>query len=397
MKKENLLLYLLACINFTNIMDVMIIMPLGNQLMNMFDINPQQFSIIVSTYNISAFASGLVAAAYIDRFDRKQALLFVYGGFTIGTMACALAPSYVFLLTARSLTGVFGGVISALVLSIVSDLFTYERRGRAMGILTSAFSAAAVLGVPFGLFLASRFSWHAPFWAIAAMGAVLWGLLFTHMPSMQQHVQQGNIRTHPREVFRRIRKDNNQLYALLLTFTMVLGHFMVIPFIAPFMERNVGFTTDQITWIYMIGGGLTVFSAPLVGKITDKNGALRVFTALMILSFIPVLILTHMGITPIAWALVVTSMFFVFGSGRMIPAQTMITAAVTPEQRGSFMSIRSSVLQLASGIASFCGGLIIIEEAGGTLGRYSLVGFISIAISAITLIIAPRLRVVKGN
>jgi len=395
MKKEQILLFLLAGINFTNIMDVMIIMPLGNQLMNMFDINPQQFSFIVASYNISAFASGLVAAVFIDRFDRKKALLLVYSGFTFGTIACAMAPSYLFLLLARSITGMFGGIIGAMVLSIVSDVFSYEKRGKAMGILTSAFSAASVLGVPFGLFMASRYSWHAPFWVIGGLGMILLSLLSYHMPAMDQHVGDKSARKNPIQVFKRIGGDTNQLLALGLTFIMVLGHFMVIPFIAPYMERNVGFTEDQVTLIYLIGGGFTIFSAPFIGRITDRKGALKVFTALLIISFVPILMLTHLGAIHIALALAVTSLFFVFGSGRMIPAQTMITAAVNTEQRGSFMSVRSSVLQLAAGLASFMGGFIVVEQAGGFLGQYNILGYLSIGISALTLLLAPRLKIIK--
>ncbi len=397
MKKENILLYLLASVNFTNIMDVMIVMPLGNQLMETFKINPQQFSLIISSYSFSAFFAGLVAAVFIDHFDRKKAILFIYAGFFLGTMACALAPSYIFLLIARGTTGLFGGIIGALVLAIVSDLFSYERRGKAMGVLMSAFSAASILGVPLGLFFASRYSWHAPFWIIGGLGGILWVVLLFNMQSMDSHLSTKKSRPSFFEVFGTIGKDRNQVNALILTFILILGHFFIIPFIAPFMERNIGFSPDQITLIYMIGGGLTVFSAPLVGRLTDMQGPLRMYQIILWVSFIPVIWLTHLQTESLALGLLVTSLFFVLASGRMIPAQTMVTGSVSPEHRGSFMSIRSSLIQLGAGISSFIGGFIVVELDSGKLAQYNYLGYLSVAICLLTLIYAPKLVVAKGN
>ncbi|MEM6628379.1 MAG: MFS transporter [Bacteroidota bacterium] len=397
MKRENVLLYLLATVNFTNIMDVMIIMPLGNQLMNTFSINPQQFSLIVSVYSFSAFFSGLIAASYVDRFDRKSAILFVYAGFALGTIACALAPSYLFLLIARSLTGLFGGIIGALVLAIVSDLFSYERRGKAMGILISAFSAASVLGVPMGLFFASRFSWHAPFWIIGGLGTLLWVVLALNLKPMRAHIDEERAPKSPLKVFYQIVQDSNQVNALVLTFILILGHFFIIPFIAPYMERNIGFTPDQITLVYVIGGLLTVFSSPLIGRLTDRFGALRMYFMILGISFIPVILITHLQTESIILAISITSTFFVFGSGRMIPAQTMVTAAVSPEHRGSFMSFRSSILQLGAGIASIVGGLIVVESESGLLEQYTYLGYLSVAFCLLTVFFAPKLKVARGN
>ena len=180
-KEERIILLLLASVNFTHIMDFMIMMPLGNFLMPHFNISAQQFSFLVAAYTFSAAAASFFAASLVDKFDRKNLLLFAYGGFLLCTLLCAVSVTYEMLLSARIAAGVFGGLIGAQVLSIVADLVPFERRGRAMGMIMAAFSAASVFGVPFGLYLSKFFSWHAPFYFVVAMGAALMPLLVKAM------------------------------------------------------------------------------------------------------------------------------------------------------------------------------------------------------------------------
>lgn len=399
MKREQILLYLLALINFNHIVDFMIMMPLGDVLMKLFEITPRQFSLVISSYTISAGISGFFSAFIIDRFDRKSALLFSSLGFALGTIACALATNYYTLLIARSVTGIFGGVVGGLVLAVVSDLFTYEKRGAAMGVVTAAFSLASVLGVPIGLFLAAKISWHAPFWMVGILGLLTTVAIQWIMPAMSHHFQYAGAKATPLEVLQNIVRDENQLYALLLTFIIVLGHFLVIPFFAPYLTRNIGFTQEEVTYIYLVGGACTIISSPLVGKATDKRGGVWVFTLLLFISFIPVIWITHMQPMPIPWVLFVSGLFFVFASGRMIPLQTMVSAVVSPAKRASFMSVRSSVQSLATALASIAAGLIVQETHDGTrsLQGYNYIGYLAILISLTTLIWIPRLKVAQGN
>ncbi|RLD21286.1 MAG: MFS transporter, partial [Bacteroidetes bacterium] len=266
---ERIVVVILAAINFTHIMDSMIMMPLGDVFMKLFEINPQEFSLLVSAYAIGAFCSSIVAVFYLDVFDRRKALIFIYTGFSIGTILCGFAPSYFFLLGIRFLTGLFGGVIGAMALSIVSDVFQFERRGKAIGFLMAGFSAAAALGVPTGLFLADMFSWRMPFFFIGSMGLILLMLILWKFPSLQGHLEAVDSDRSFKNVFGAIFLDKNQVNALVLGFVLVLGHFLIIPFLAPYMTRNVGFTQGQITYIYFLGGLATVFSSPLIGKLTD--------------------------------------------------------------------------------------------------------------------------------
>ncbi len=394
MNKERILLLILACINFTHIIDFIIMMPLGTYLMALLKINPQQFSLIVSAYTFSAGISGFISAFFVDRFDRKIVLLLGYIGFIAGTFACAFAPSYEWLLAARILAGSFGGLIGAQVLSIVGDAIPFERRGAAMGTLMAAFSVASVVGIPAGLYLAAELSWHAPFIAIGLIGLIIIPLTYFYIPSMRGHIQQQANRPSPFSVITNIVKDANQQRGLLLMVILQLGHFSIIPFIAPYMVSNVGFTEHQVSYIYLVGGALTFFTSPIIGKLADKYGKYTILSIFIVLSAIPVFLITHMPAIPFYYVLIVTAFFFIFSGGRMIPAQAMITSVVTPQQRGGFMSINSSVQQLASGFAAMLAGAIVTTSANGQLQNYNYVGIIGISISLFSIAVARKLKTV---
>jgi MFS transporter, DHA1 family, inner membrane transport protein len=392
MNKEKVIVFLLACVNFTHIMDFMIMMPLSPQLMRIFQISPQEFGILVSTYTISAGITGFFAAFFVDRYDRKQVLLISYVGFVVGTFACAFAPTYSFLLMARVVAGAFGGLIGAQVFSIIGDLIPFERRGSAMGNMSSAFSVASVIGIPFGNYIATEWSWHAPFFIIASLGALVIPFIFTYLPIMSGHIQKTQ-NYRPFSVIENILADKNQQVGLLFGVVLMIGHFSIIPFISPYMVANVGFTEKDLTYIYFVGGTLTFFSSPFIGRFADKYGKLRIFTIFGFLALLPIFLITNMPRVPVYLALVATAMFFVFASSRFIPANAMITSLVSPQQRGGFMSISASLQQLASGIASFVAGLVITKSATGELLYYNYVGYAAILVSISCIFIAQRLKI----
>ncbi len=389
-QKEKILLFLLAAINFTHILDFMIMMPLNPQLSVIFNINQQQFSLLVSAYTFSAFFSGIIAAFFVDGFDRKKVLLFGYAGFILGTLGCALSPSYEILLVARIVAGLFGGLISAQVLSIVGDNFSYERRATAMSFLTTAFSVASVVGVPLGLYLATLTSWHAPFLLVACAGVVIFVMVIKYVPSMAGHLTAA--KRKPTDAFVNVYKSKNQQRALLLSIVMMIGHFSIIPFIAKYLVTNVGFTNYDVSLVYLIGGGATIFTAPLVGMIADKKGKFPVFAVMCCLCLIPVFLITNMPPVSIYLALAITTIFFIFVSGRMIPMQAMVTSVVSPQQRGGFMSINSSLIQLGSGLAAVIAGSIISETPDHKLIHYDYVGYMGMAATIICIFIARKLK-----
>ncbi len=391
------MLFLLAAVNFTHILDLMIVMPLGDALMKEFSISPGQFSAIVSAYMVSAGIFGFIASASIDRFGRKRALLTLYAGFILGTFLVALSTSFIQIIISRAITGAFGGLIGALVLSIASDMYKYKQRGKAIGLITSSFSVASVVGVPLGLYIASKTHWWAPFVVVAALAVVVWLIIFFTFPSLTDHVDE---RAEKKSPFRHLANtvgDVNQLRALSMGFFIVLGQFLIIPFIAPSMIRNVGFNQETVALVYFFGGMATMFSSPAVGRLTDRYSALRIFRFMMPISFVVVLVLTSLGEVPIWVALVVTTTLFISFNGRMVPAQTMATASVSPEKRGGFMSLKTALQQLAAAAASLISGLIILETDDGKLENFAIIGIMSVCITGVSLFIAPKLKVASGN
>jgi predicted MFS family arabinose efflux permease len=391
-KKERIIIFLLACLNFTHIMDFMIMMPLGNFLMPHFKITPQQFSIVVAAYTFSAGISGFLAAFFVDRFDRKKLLMWAYVGFLIGTLCCGFAPSYILLLAARIVAGIFGGMIGAQVLSIIADLIPYERRASAMGMAMAAFSMASVFGVPFALYLANHFSWHAPFFLVAGIGAMLIPFLLKYIPRMTGHIHSGNGRISPLELLKGIGTDKNQLLALTLSACLMMGHFMIIPFLNPFMEFNMGFSKTETPMVYFVGGALTLVTSPIIGRISDKFGKFRVFAWLVSVAVFPIAFITNMPHIPFYYVLCVTGFWFIVSAGRSIPAQAMISNVVPPERRGSFMSFNSSVQQIFVGLASVIVGAIVTNTPDGKIEHYNVTGYLSIAIILSSLIVAYQLN-----
>lgn len=393
--KERLLLFILAAVNFTHIMDFMIMMPLGPQFMKIFSITPQQFGFAVSAYSITAGLSGFLSAFFVDRYDRKRVLLFAYIGFILGTLSCAIAPDYYSLVGARVLAGFFGGMIGAQVLSIVSDVFSYERRASAMGVLMTAFSLASVAGVPAGLWLASHYSWHMPFLAIGFLGIVIAIAIFWYVPAVNEHLEKA-VRVQPFQVLNTIFKSPNQMKALSLTIVLMMGHFSIIPFIAPSLVGNVGFAQDQLFLIYLVGGAFTIFTAPLVGKLADAKGKYLVFVVFAVASLLPVWLLTNLTVVPLWVVLTIAALFFITVNGRMIPTQAMVSGVVHPQQRGGFMSINSSVQQLSTGVAANIAGWMVVEGPGGQILHYDRVGYFSIVLIIVSIFLAGRVKPIEA-
>lgn len=391
--KERIILLLLASLNFTHILDFMIMMPLGNYLMPHFNINPQQFSMLVAVYTFSAAIASFSAASFVDRFDRKNVLMFAYAGFLLGTLFCAIAPTYGLLMAARIVAGLFGGLIGAQVLSIVADLVPFERRGAAMGFIMAAFSAASVFGVPFALYLSKYFGWHAPFFFVVAMGIVLIPLLLKYLPHMTAHMQnKQQQKLNPLILLRDVIKDKDQRLGILLISTMMMGHFLIVPFLNPFLEFNMGFSNTQTPMVYFVGGTLTLFTSPIIGKLADKLGKFKLFSYMVLLAVVPIALITNMPHIPFYFVLCITGFWFVVSTGRAIPAQAIVSEIVPPARRGSFMNISSSIQQMAVGLSSVAAGLIIVESDNHTIKNYDITGYVSMVLILSCLLIGYRLN-----
>ena len=381
-KKERIILFLLAGLNFTHILDFMIMMPLGNYLMPYFDISPRQFTFLVSAYSVSADISGFIAAFIVDQFDRKRILIWSYIGFLLGTLACGFAPTYELLFASRILAGLFGGIIGAQVLAIIADIFSYERRGVAMGSVMSAFAVASILGVPFSLYLTNIFheDWHIPFLLVGGVGLVLVPLIMKFIPAMDGHIAEDRKRNPPIRMLKNILSSPPQILALLFSCLLMMGHFLIIPFINPYMEFNKGFSKSQTPMIYLVGGIASLIAAFYLGRVSDRRGKLPVFSLSIFFSLFMVLLITKMPTVPFAVVLAFFAAWFIFATGRAVTAQAMISEVVRPEQRGSFMSFNGCVQQLGTSIASVAAGLIVIKDESGRIQRYEWLGYLSIVV-----------------
>jgi MFS transporter, DHA1 family, inner membrane transport protein len=377
------LLLLLAAVQFTHIMDFMIMMPLGPQLMRELHISPQQFSGLISSFAITAGLVGLAAAPFMDRFDRRKTLLLCYAGFTLGTLFCGLSTSASTLLWSRGICGAFGGISGATIMAIVADVVPAERRARGMGIIMTAFSAAAALGVPFGLKIAQSWCWEGPFLVVAAIATPVWLGLFKLLPPVRGHISGGKIKSG--EDFIELIRTPNAWRGILLISMMVLGHFTIIPFLSSFLVGNVGLPESSLFMIYLTGGVVTIFTGPFIGKLADQYGKFRLYLILVLGACMVIHFLTTSGPLPLSQTLVMAGFFFAFASGRFVPGQATISMAVRPSQRGAYMSLVACSRDLASGLTAAMGGAIVSTGARGELLNFDKLGWITIGVSLLSL------------
>jgi MFS transporter, DHA1 family, inner membrane transport protein len=387
---ERVILLVLAAVQFTHIMDFMVMMPLAPQLMRELSLGAGQFSALVAAYSIAAGVVGLLSAPFIDRFDRRTLLLFVYAGFTVATLLCGLAPDASTLLIARAIGGAFGGISGSLCLAIVSDIVPPERRASGIGIVMTAFAVAASIGVPVGLQLAQHFGWRSPFTFLAVVAAVVWCVAFRFIPPVRGHVQSG---AHKGRAFRELLRDANAGRAIVFMAVMVLGHFSIIPLLSPHLVGDVGLPEKYLFLVYMIGGALSVVTAPVVGRLADRHGRQRVFTYMVIAASVIILVIANAGPQPVWGTLVLAGLFFVFASGRFVPGQAIVTLAVPSSRRGAFLSLTSCARDLASGISSTMGGWIVTKQPNGHLLHFNWLGWIAVAAGLLSIVLARTVRV----
>jgi MFS transporter, DHA1 family, inner membrane transport protein len=389
--RERIVVLMLASVQFISIIDFMIIMPLGPQLMRKLAIGPQQFGLVVASYTIAAGLAGLVASSLVDRLGRKAAFLGMDAGFLIGTFLCGLAPTYTTLVLARVLTGAFGGILGGLALAIIGDVFPEERRGRATGALMSGFALASVAGVPFGLYLGTHFGWHVPFIVLGLLGCPVWAIAAWTLPPLRDHMAKAT-KTHPLQVVFETFTQPNHLNAFALIVMLMVAAFTIFPYMSPFLVSNIGMTEDELGLVYIAGGAVTLFSAPLIGWLSDRYGKLRMFRIVAPLSAVFTLAAANLMPVPVAVAVAIMAALMICNSGRMVAAMAMITGSVEPHRRGGFLSANSSVQHLSIGFGTYVGGLIIAEAPDGRLLHVPILGVVSAAATMSCLWLAGRIR-----
>jgi predicted MFS family arabinose efflux permease len=380
------LVALLAFLQFSIILDFMIISPLGAIIMPDLGITPQRFGEIVSAYAFSAGASSLLAAGFADRFDRKKFLLFFYCGFVIGTALCGLASSYPQLLVARVVTGIFGGVIGSVVLAIVTDLFPLAMRGRVMGVVQTAFAASQVLGIPAGIYIANLWNWHVTFLAIILVAVPVGVIIVVYMKPVVGHLALKQESSPWRHLTATIFVPR-YLLAFATTALLVTGGYMLMPFGSVFTVNNLGISLADLPTIYLVSGIFTIFTGPLVGRAADAFGKYPTFIFGCALTILMVFIYTHLGRVSLFTVILVTVLMFVGIFSRMIPSQALMSAIPEITKRGSFNAVSASVQQFSGGIASVIAGLIVAQGPTGELQRFDVLGYIVISTTLVTLVL----------
>jgi len=367
----------------------MIVMPLGPQFMRAFQVRADDFGLLVSSYTFSAGITNLAAAFILDRFSRKGALLTCYFGHTLATILSGLAPTHDTFMMSRILAGGFGGLIAALVFSYIGDVFPTSRRGAATGIVMSAFSMSSVIGVPFGLFLANWRGWQFPFLFLSFLGFLIFIVSYFHLPSILPTPK--SARESAWKNFTYIVKDFNHWKSFSFMFVMMMAGFTIIPFVSPSLVSNAGVLESELPLIYMFGGGLTLFTSPWFGRLSDRYGGIKVFTVIATLSIIPILLVTQLVPGSLYFTLIVTTLFMSLVSGRMVPAMTVVQNAVTPSRRGAFMSVNSAIQQLSAGVATYLASKMILQE-GNRLVHYDRVGYVAAIATVLSIGIIWRIQ-----
>lgn len=376
---------ILAVLQFTVVLDFMVLSPLGAQLMQELTISTQQFGLVVSAYAFSAGASGLMAAGFADKFDRKKILLFFYIGFVFGTFLCGIAPDYNFLLFARIVTGLFGGVISSVSFAIITDLFSLQQRGRVMGFVQMAFAGSQVMGIPVGLYLANQIGWHSPFLMIVGLSLIIGTIIVFRMKPVKDHLKIKSDKSAFRHITT-IFSNTGYLRAFGATVLLATGGFMLMPFGSAYSVHNLGLTLTDLPLLYMITGVFSMMVGPIAGKLSDKTGKIKVFLGGSVLTMSIVLIYCNLGTTPFWTVLLLNVLLFTGVLSRAVPAQALMTAVPEPQDRGAFMSVNSSIQQISGGVASAVAGIIVVQPEGKAIENYNILGYVVVISMVITLL-----------
>lgn len=378
---QKLVVFILAITQFTVILDFMVMSPLGDILMKSLQLTPSRFGMVVSAYAISAGISGLLTATFADRFDRKKLLLFFYVGFIVGTFLCGLSSSFITLLAARIITGIFGGVIASISMAIITDLFALQQRGRVIGVVQMGFGASQALGIPIGLYLANLNGWEFPFLVIALFSSAIALLIFLKLKPVNEHLSIPHSGSAFDHMFKAL---DNKVYRMgfFSTAFISLGGFMMMPFASAFAVNNLEITQEQLPVLFMVSGICSLFLMPFIGRLSDRVNKAKLFAAASVWMMVMVVIYTHMAALPL-WLVVLLNVLLMIGiMSRFVPATALTSALPEMADRGAFMSINSSTQQISGGIASIVAGAVIVQKDNfSPLVNYDVVGYLVVLLS----------------
>jgi len=385
---ESRLLLLLGAVQFVNVVDFVMVLPLGPDFARALDIPAHQLGLVAGSYTAAAAVVGLLAASLLDRFDRRRALLVAMLGLVLGTLAGGFATGLSSMLFARVLAGVFGGPATSIAMSILSDAVPPERRGRAMGKVMGAFSVASVVGVPAGLELARLGGWQMPFFVIASLGLVVALGAAAVMPPMRGHLLAASRASSPVRSLREFARDRTVLLSLAATAVAMVGSFSIISNLSAFVQFNLGYPRDQLGLLYMAGGCVSFFSMRLAGWSVDRWGApsvVSVGTALVV-AVIGFGFLGERSLLPVLGIFVG---FMLANSTRIVALNALTTRVPPPADRARFMSLQSAVQHLSTSAGAGLSSWVLHERADQRLeGMPRLAVFAIVTSVALPIVVA---------
>jgi predicted MFS family arabinose efflux permease len=389
--KEYLVISILTLAHFLYLSDFLLMMSLGAQLISYFQITPQQLGMLITAYTFSAAIFGFLGAFFLDRFERKDSFMFVFTGFAIGIMICALSPNFLMFLAGRIITGAFAGNLMGLVLSLVGDTIKKSRSGTATSIVMSAFSIASLISIPAGLFLSNEIAWRTPFNMIAGIGLVVLICTYLFFPDVENHLNH-KTRKKPIDIIRAVFTNKELLMILLFMFFLVSSGFSIMLFISPFLISNVGISQAELGSIYFLAGLGSILSGPFIGKIIDRYGVDKIFIASALISIVTTTMITSINSKNKYVAITLAIFFFIFQNSRFISATSLVTSKIDSEHRGSLMGINSSVQQLTGGITALISGWILSESSTGQLQNFEIIGVLSVTCTLISILISYKIK-----
>ena len=377
---QKIIIFLLAILQFTIVLDFMILAPLGDILMKSMNMSTKQFGTVVSAYAISACISGIFAAGFADKFDRKKLLLFFYTGFILGTYFCAISYNYETLFIARIITGLFGGVIGSISMAIITDIFSIHQRGKVMGFVQMAFGGSQILGIPIGLVLANYWSWHATFYMVLILAFILGIALVIKLKPLTEHLKLINNKNALQHLLQTIKKKDYRI-GFLATALLSMGGFMIMPFSTAFIVNNIHIAQSQVAIIFFFTGIFSIIIMPIVGKLSDKFDKLMIFGIGTIIAIVMVVIYTHLSPVPIWLVIIVNIVLFIGIMSRMVPATALNSAVPDAYDRGAYMSINSSLQQFAGGIAALFSGLVVVQKSKNSpIENFDILGYVMVVL-----------------
>jgi len=395
---HKLVILLLALTQFSVVLDFMVLSPLGDLLMKSLHLSTSQFGTVVSAYSLSAGVAGFLTAGFADSFDRKRLLLFFYIGFIVGTLFCGISQSYVQLVIARIVTGLFGGVIGSISMAIVADLFTIQQRGRVMGFLQMGFGASQVLGIPISLFLAYKWNWKVPFFLIVVIAHVIWLCVVLFLQPINAHLKEKRTSSALSHLLKTLRNPEYRT-GFLASALLSLGGFLIMPWGAAFSINNLHVTKEQLPIMFMVSGVSTLLIMPFIGKLSDKMDKFRLMW--LATTWLMFIVVVYTNLIPVPFWLVVTlNVLLMMGvMSRMVPAMALITSLPTMPDRGAFMSINSSLQYVSGGIAAAIGGLIIQQQTPKSpIEHFDILGYLMVVIAGTCIYLVLKVnRILKSR